>query len=130
MYFHFRFHVLLDFDEDKRSCRRKLERHNKRRRRKPDSKGTLDKEIDEPLDMPADVSGSDELREGDTLQFYSNLLRKKVILFSKRRKNTLYVHNELFFTYLVFSVIIINLSSVQPLMVFKVSPRQQGVSHY
>ncbi|KAJ0764843.1 putative transcription factor SBP family [Helianthus annuus] len=35
-----KFHVLLDFDEGKRSCRRKLERHNNRRRRKPtDSKG-------------------------------------------------------------------------------------------
>nr|DAD37871.1 TPA_asm: hypothetical protein HUJ06_008512 [Nelumbo nucifera] len=29
-----KFHVLSDFDEGKRSCRRKLERHNKRRRRK------------------------------------------------------------------------------------------------
>ncbi|OIV95809.1 hypothetical protein TanjilG_20259 [Lupinus angustifolius] len=29
-----KFHILLDFDEGKRSCRRKLERHNKRRRRK------------------------------------------------------------------------------------------------
>ncbi|XP_071705262.1 squamosa promoter-binding-like protein 7 [Rutidosis leptorrhynchoides] len=30
-----KFHVLSDFDEGKRSCRRKLERHNNRRRRKP-----------------------------------------------------------------------------------------------
>lgn len=30
-----RFHILSDFDEGKRSCRRKLERHNVRRRRKP-----------------------------------------------------------------------------------------------
>ncbi|XP_074589830.1 squamosa promoter-binding-like protein 9 [Curcuma longa] len=29
-----KFHVLANFDEGKRSCRRKLERHNKRRRRK------------------------------------------------------------------------------------------------
>ena len=36
-----RFHVLSDFDEGKRSCRRKLERHNDRRRRKSsDSKGS------------------------------------------------------------------------------------------
>ncbi|GJW06270.1 SBP-like protein [Tanacetum coccineum] len=36
-----KFHVLSDFDEGKRSCRRKLERHNNRRRRKPsDSKGS------------------------------------------------------------------------------------------
>ncbi|XP_026656221.1 squamosa promoter-binding-like protein 9 isoform X2 [Phoenix dactylifera] len=30
-----KFHILTDFDEGKRSCRRKLERHNKRRRRRP-----------------------------------------------------------------------------------------------
>lgn len=30
-----KFHLLTDFDEGKRSCRRKLERHNNRRRRKP-----------------------------------------------------------------------------------------------
>nr|QFR98472.1 SPL20 [Betula platyphylla] len=30
-----KFHVISDFDEGKRSCRRKLERHNNRRRRKP-----------------------------------------------------------------------------------------------
>ena len=62
------FQFSVDFDEDKRSCRRKLERHNKRRRRKPDSKGTLDKEIDDQLDLSADVSGDGELREGDTIQ--------------------------------------------------------------
>lgn len=40
-----RFHVLSDFDEGKRSCRRKLERHNNRRRRKPtNSKGGIRKE--------------------------------------------------------------------------------------
>ncbi|PWA97979.1 SBP-like protein [Artemisia annua] len=36
-----KFHVLSDFDEGKRSCRRKLERHNNRRRRKSvDPKGS------------------------------------------------------------------------------------------
>ncbi|XP_011009174.1 PREDICTED: squamosa promoter-binding-like protein 7 [Populus euphratica] len=43
-----KFHVLSDFDEGKRSCRRKLERHNNRRRRKPadSSKGSVgDKEV-------------------------------------------------------------------------------------
>ncbi|CAO2821924.1 unnamed protein product [Amaranthus hypochondriacus] len=40
-----KFHVLSDFDEGKRSCRRKLERHNNRRRRKSvGSRGALDKE--------------------------------------------------------------------------------------
>ncbi|KAH9683162.1 Squamosa promoter-binding-like protein 7 [Citrus sinensis] len=39
------FHLLSDFDEGKRSCRRKLERHNNRRRRKSvDSKGAVDSE--------------------------------------------------------------------------------------
>ncbi|CAL1411652.1 unnamed protein product [Linum trigynum] len=33
-----KFHLLSDFDEGKRSCRRKLERHNNRRRRKPGAK--------------------------------------------------------------------------------------------
>ncbi|KMS96168.1 hypothetical protein BVRB_001490 [Beta vulgaris subsp. vulgaris] len=45
-----KFHVLPDFDEGKRSCRRKLERHNNRRRRKSaDSKGAVEKELDGDL---------------------------------------------------------------------------------
>ena len=43
-----RFHVLSDFDEGKRSCRRKLERHNNRRRRKP---------VDSAASMESDRSG-------------------------------------------------------------------------
>ncbi|KAJ1428826.1 SBP domain [Sesbania bispinosa] len=40
-----KFHDLSDFDEGKRSCRRKLERHNNRRRRKPlDSRAATDHE--------------------------------------------------------------------------------------
>ncbi|GMI70351.1 SQUAMOSA PROMOTER BINDING PROTEIN-LIKE 7, squamosa promoter binding protein-like 7 [Hibiscus trionum] len=40
-----KFHLLSDFDEGKRSCRRKLERHNIRRRRKPaDSKTAVNNE--------------------------------------------------------------------------------------
>ncbi|KAJ0979695.1 hypothetical protein J5N97_015169 [Dioscorea zingiberensis] len=39
-----KFHILPDFDEGKRSCRRKLERHNKRRRRKPTDPSTMGKE--------------------------------------------------------------------------------------
>lgn len=39
-----------DFDEGKRSCRRKLERHNNRRRRKPaDSKETVETEAQQAL---------------------------------------------------------------------------------
>ncbi|KAJ7955020.1 Squamosa promoter-binding-like protein [Quillaja saponaria] len=41
-----KFHILSDFDEGKRSCRRKLERHNNRRRRKStDSTAGLEKEL-------------------------------------------------------------------------------------
>ncbi|KAL6971378.1 Squamosa promoter-binding-like protein [Sarracenia purpurea var. burkii] len=40
-----KFHILSDFDEGKRSCRRKLERHNNRRRRKPsESKIAVERE--------------------------------------------------------------------------------------
>ncbi|RDX83112.1 Squamosa promoter-binding-like protein 7, partial [Mucuna pruriens] len=43
-----KFHLLPDFDEGKRSCRRKLERHNTRRRRKPptDSGGAGHSEVE------------------------------------------------------------------------------------
>ncbi|KAG4945829.1 hypothetical protein JHK87_041836 [Glycine soja] len=46
-----KFHVLSDFDEGKRSCRRKLERHNTRRRRKPpaDSGGAAHSELLQPV---------------------------------------------------------------------------------
>ncbi|CAM0955541.1 unnamed protein product [Alopecurus aequalis] len=78
-----KFHVLLDFDEDKRSCRRKLERHNKRRRRKPDSKDTMEKEKDEQLDLSAGGSGGSELREedidGTTCNIVETVLSNKVI---------------------------------------------------
>uniref|UniRef100_A0A0A9CW56 SBP-type domain-containing protein n=1 Tax=Arundo donax TaxID=35708 RepID=A0A0A9CW56_ARUDO len=78
-----KFHILVDFDEDKRSCRRKLERHNKRRRKKPDSKGTFEKEIDEQLELSADVSGDGELREenmmeGTTSEMLETVLSNKV----------------------------------------------------
>lgn len=55
-----KFHVLSDFDEGKRSCRRKLERHNNRRRRKPvDSSGAVDKEPQGDLHIE-DVSSDGE----------------------------------------------------------------------
>ncbi|KAL5202621.1 hypothetical protein ABZP36_013573 [Zizania latifolia] len=78
-----KFHILLDFDEDKRSCRRKLERHNKRRRRKPDSKGVLEKDVDEQLDFSADGSGDGELREENlyvtTCETLETVLSNKVL---------------------------------------------------
>uniref|UniRef100_A0A7N0T2I5 SBP-type domain-containing protein n=1 Tax=Kalanchoe fedtschenkoi TaxID=63787 RepID=A0A7N0T2I5_KALFE len=41
-----KFHILSDFDDEKRSCRRKLERHNNRRRRKlTNAKGPTEDDI-------------------------------------------------------------------------------------
>lgn len=56
-----RFHLLSDFDEGKRSCRRKLERHNRRRRRKPrDSTEVVDK------DPQGELLSEDAARDGAT----------------------------------------------------------------
>ena len=56
--------MLSDFDEGKRSCRRKLERHNNRRRRKPvDSRGAVDKEPQGDLHVE-DVSSDGEAGKG------------------------------------------------------------------
>ncbi|KAK6130428.1 hypothetical protein DH2020_035838 [Rehmannia glutinosa] len=55
-----KFHLLSDFDEGKRSCRRKLERHNNRRRRKPiDSRGGIEKEAQQTISAD-DVSIDDD----------------------------------------------------------------------
>ncbi|XP_011090876.1 squamosa promoter-binding-like protein 7 [Sesamum indicum] len=55
-----KFHLLSDFDEGKRSCRRKLERHNNRRRRRPsDSRGGTQKEAQQ-ISLADDVSGDDD----------------------------------------------------------------------
>lgn len=62
-----RFHVLSDFDEGKRSCRRKLERHNNRRRRKPvDSTATIDS--DRAGMHLEDVSCDGEVGKGNNLK--------------------------------------------------------------
>lgn len=58
-----RFHILSDFDEGKRSCRRKLERHNNRRRRKStDPKGLT--EIDAQPLLSAEDAGCDDVTVG------------------------------------------------------------------
>ncbi|KAA8548538.1 hypothetical protein F0562_000195 [Nyssa sinensis] len=55
-----KFHILSDFDEGKRSCRRKLECHNNRRRRKPiESRGAVAKEHQGGL-LVEDVACDDE----------------------------------------------------------------------
>lgn len=60
-----RFHILSDFDEGKRSCRRKLERHNNRRRRKAtDSSKTSAEKESQQVTMADDGSGDDDIVKG------------------------------------------------------------------
>ncbi|KAI3459319.1 hypothetical protein Pfo_015982 [Paulownia fortunei] len=54
-----KFHILTDFDEGKRSCRRKLERHNRRRRKPNDSKEGMEKEPQQTI-LADDVSGDED----------------------------------------------------------------------
>ncbi|CAD5181447.1 unnamed protein product, partial [Musa acuminata subsp. malaccensis] len=68
-----KFHVLPDFDEGKRSCRRKLERHNKRRRRKPnDLNSIVEKETDTQEDSLPDVSFDGEPMKETVDEFTCN----------------------------------------------------------
>ncbi|XP_054805595.1 squamosa promoter-binding-like protein 7 [Prosopis cineraria] len=54
-----KFHILPDFDEGKRSCRRKLERHNNRRRRKPtETRAAEDQEV-QPVKQAEVDAGKD-----------------------------------------------------------------------
>lgn len=60
-----KFHLLSNFDEGKRSCRRKLEKHNDRRRRKSnESKGGTDKEPQQVVFVD-DVKEDDDAKEDD-----------------------------------------------------------------
>ncbi|KAF5180742.1 Squamosa promoter-binding-like protein [Thalictrum thalictroides] len=61
-----KFHLLPDFDEGKRSCRRKLEKHNRRRRRKPaEFKEEVEKEAQ--VDQMAEgVACDDKARKDET----------------------------------------------------------------
>ncbi|XP_027353402.1 squamosa promoter-binding-like protein 7 isoform X3 [Abrus precatorius] len=61
-----KFHVLSDFDEGKRSCRRKLERHNTRRRRKPppsDSTAAADHDL-QPVNQNEDCNYDGDAGKG------------------------------------------------------------------
>lgn len=62
-----RFHLLSDFDEGKRSCRRKLERHNNRRRRKP-ADSTVAMESDRAGMHLEDVSCDGDAGKGNNLK--------------------------------------------------------------
>ena len=77
-----KFHILSDFDEGKRSCRRKLERHNNRRRRKPiDSGGTVEKEIQGVL-ISEDAAHDGEA-DKDSLCLSSQLIEREPLLESE-----------------------------------------------
>lgn len=62
-----KFHILLDFDEGKRSCRRKLERHNNRRRRKAtDSSKTSPEKQSQQVTTADDGSGDEDIVKDST----------------------------------------------------------------
>ncbi|KAK3440967.1 hypothetical protein EUGRSUZ_B01228 [Eucalyptus grandis] len=74
-----KFHFLSDFDEGKRSCRRKLERHNNRRRRKPaDSGSGLVKESQQ--DIHSEDVGCDDEDGKDTLCLSGQSVEKEASL--------------------------------------------------
>ncbi|XP_047957473.1 squamosa promoter-binding-like protein 7 isoform X1 [Salvia hispanica] len=75
-----KFHILSDFDEGKRSCRRKLERHNNRRRRKPhDSKEGTEKES-QPIILADDLSGDDDDAGKDGISVNGQIEEKEPLL--------------------------------------------------
>ncbi|KAF8401584.1 hypothetical protein HHK36_012529 [Tetracentron sinense] len=77
-----KFHILLDFDEGKRSCRRKLERHNNRRRRKAiDFRGAVEKEPQGGL--PAEGVSCDAEAEKDSLCVSNQIMGREALLESE-----------------------------------------------
>ncbi|GAV63375.1 SBP domain-containing protein [Cephalotus follicularis] len=76
-----KFHLLPDFDEGKRSCRRKLERHNRRRRKLIESRGAIHKE------QEGDLQTEDAACEGeagkDTLCITSQIADEEPLLESE-----------------------------------------------
>ncbi|KAF3614585.1 putative sugar transporter ERD6-like 16-like [Capsicum annuum] len=78
-----KFHILSDFDEGKRSCRRKLERHNNRRRRKAtDSSKTSAEKESQQVTMADDGSGDDDIVKDSTCMG-SQLGEKEILLESE-----------------------------------------------
>ncbi|CAA0839914.1 Squamosa promoter-binding-like protein 7 [Striga hermonthica] len=83
-----KFHLLSDFDEGKRSCRRKLERHNNRRRRKPsDSKGGSGKEVQQ-VSFVDDASPDDDAGKDDICPS-SHIEERELLLEPDRNVSTL-----------------------------------------
>ncbi|XP_022953236.1 squamosa promoter-binding-like protein 7 [Cucurbita moschata] len=72
-----KFHLLSDFDEGKRSCRRKLERHNNRRRRKP-ADSTVAMESDRAGMHLEDVSCDGDAGKDDIV-FNNQTVQKEVV---------------------------------------------------
>lgn len=68
-----KFHVLSDFDEGKRSCRRKLERHNTRRRRK-----AVDSAVGVDNEVQTVTQNDDSNCDGELGIDYSNLSRENI----------------------------------------------------
>ncbi|XP_059649094.1 squamosa promoter-binding-like protein 7 [Cornus florida] len=82
-----KFHILSDFDEGKRSCRRKLERHNNRRRRKPaESRDAVERESQGAL-LSEDVACDDEARKDSTC-LSSQTDEKEALLEHEDRRNS------------------------------------------
>ncbi|KAL7105060.1 hypothetical protein ACP275_07G022000 [Erythranthe tilingii] len=84
-----KFHLLSDFDEGKRSCRRKLERHNNRRRRKPsESKGGDNDKDPQQITSADDVSGDDNPQKDGKLCSSNQIEEREVFLESDRNIST------------------------------------------
>ncbi|KAL7251967.1 hypothetical protein ACSBR1_013761 [Camellia fascicularis] len=77
-----KFHILSDFDEGKRSCRRKLERHNNRRRRKPNESKVAVEKDPQGLVLADDVARDDE-NEKDSTCLSSQLTEREPLLESE-----------------------------------------------
>ncbi|XP_022854475.1 squamosa promoter-binding-like protein 7 isoform X1 [Olea europaea var. sylvestris] len=83
-----KFHILSDFDEGKRSCRRKLERHNNRRRRRPnDSKGSTEKESLQVV-LVDDVSCNAD-KGKDSICLSSQIAEPEILLESEGHMSTI-----------------------------------------
>ncbi|XVF38595.1 hypothetical protein REPUB_Repub20aG0115800 [Reevesia pubescens] len=77
-----KFHLLSDFDEGKRSCRRKLERHNNRRRRKPAGSKTAFNKESQGAVQSEDIACDDDLSLSGQIAEEEPLLESEDGLFS------------------------------------------------
>ncbi|KAI3469465.1 hypothetical protein Pfo_026128 [Paulownia fortunei] len=82
-----KFHLLSDFDEGKRSCRMKLEQHNRLRRKPNHSKGGMEKEAQQIV-LADDVSGDDNSGK-DGICLSSQIEEREILLESDGHVSTL-----------------------------------------